>query len=135
MMHGHKEMVVTVKTQKIKEILISNRQKHLEHYQKAKEGYRKLAMEKLQINLAKIERFDPKDKHVPSLDFSNCPKPVCFANRYDEAIGMLELHSGETIVLDLSAYKQFVEDKWDWNNQFLASNSSYLGDEINQSPY
>lgn len=129
-MHGTRDMKITVLKTTLLRKLRENREKHLRDFERAKEGYKEAALLALQKKLEIFSQFNGDSKEVPNLDFGKCPRPVCFIKDYDRAIGMLELHAEDKLILDMEAYQRFIEDSWDWKDTFHRSSSSYLvGDQ------
>lgn len=54
------------------------------------------------------------------------PQPVDHTDEYDTIIGMLEMSEEHTISLGAIEYRSYIEDKWDWKQQFIGTNSRYV---------
>jgi hypothetical protein len=130
---GRSEMMVTVKKEKLLEILRTNHKTHVAEFQEAKKNYKEEVLKKLEeIGVALLD-FTKKfaaaefgqrvDYPRTSLDL---PLPVSYAAEYERAIGMLELHTQDEMTLDMQSYKQYVEDDWEWSHQAKMSNSRYI---------
>jgi hypothetical protein len=119
-LHGMK-MRVTCKKDEILERLRINRAKHSKIVKEAREGYVKKAKAELGKKLLKLEQGKLVRLHFTLAVPSNHTK------EYDTAIHMLEMHIGETIELGASEVRQFIEDKWDWQQQFIYGNAAYSG--------
>jgi len=136
---GWAERTVTVKTAKLLETLKKNRETHQKEYQEAMKGYKTLALKKLEKlgekakqslhdNFAsiakKIEKFDPEDGSlgdvitlISSMTF-NLEVPKDHTKSYDVAIGMAEWEENDKIELLQSQFQCFVQDDWEWTEQF-----------------
>ena len=51
--------------------------------------------------------------------------PEDHTDDYDTIIGMLELDINDTVELDQTQYKSWVQDQWGWQRSFTTSNSQY----------
>jgi len=122
-MHVLHGMTITAKTTDILETLKKNRTLHATVVKEAREGFVDKAEAALKKRLA-----DVREGKIRHLTFSLKP-PQDHTNVYDTAIQMLELHAAttETIDLDNSQVRTLVMDKWDWTQEFWASNKAYSG--------
>ena len=114
-----RNMQVTVNTQEALDTLQKNRETHGKIVVEAREGYLKDATQALE---AKMD--DLRSGKVVALTFHLTP-PQDYTKVYDVAIKMLEMHTGETIVLDGTQVKHVIMDDWDWMETFLTSNRRY----------
>lgn len=124
------EMIVSVATDKLLEILRANRATHIAEFSEAIEAYKvtvEVTISEDQGRLAKyLINFKKDPKSVrPQMAFEALRMPVCYEEEYDNAIGMLELHTGLEMKLDSSAYRRFIKDEWSWKQNFKAINSTY----------
>jgi hypothetical protein len=111
-------MEVSCSTEKVLEILRTNRQKHIELVQDSKLGYLKLAKQAL---IAKLE--DIQAGKVVELSF-RLPLPKDYTYEYDTAIHMLEMHTDTTVTLGSEAVKCLIENQWNWRD-FVNTNEVY----------
>lgn len=101
-----------------------------EDMQKAVESAKKSVIEALDKDLKKILAADGKDT-VPTLCvprelYEACrTAPVSRASDYKRAIRKIELSVDSVVSLDDESFRQFVEDEWDWKQQFRVMNSTY----------
>jgi hypothetical protein len=114
------KMQTTVKRDDLLAALKKNFEVHSKIVKEAKEGYLKKAKEAIAKKMKLLE----KGKIAP-LSFLNLHIPVDFSEVYKTSIKMLEWNTEKDIVLNADEFRQLVEDKWDWSDHFLASNSHY----------
>lgn len=120
------DLTISVDRDKLIGILTDNRQKHEAHHQQAVEGYKLKLIEHAEDNLALAK----EGKHPRP--FSH-PSPQHYLPQYDRALGMLKLTDDEKIRLSAYDYARFVEDDWDWKDEFAKSSVFYqpsLGGEF-----
>ena len=137
---------VEVDRKKLIEILVRNKDNHIMDYRQAVNGYVETAMEKLRtanekakqdiedyfnVAMNKIKRFNPDDPGNDSY-FTlvkgvtvDLPIPRCYADEYDTAIQIANWDVNDTMVLTGAEFRCFVEDKWDWKDDFEATISNY----------
>ena len=101
-------------------ILIENRAKHREMFEKAVEGYKTAAVSWLENMLEEVKKGEQ-----PYLTFRQ-PVPFDATKEYDLRIKMLEMSLDTEITLDEQEFNQFVCDNWAWAQQSFAANSCYL---------
>ena len=101
------------------EALKKNRDSHKAIVAEAREGYVKAARQALVKRMAELDAGK-----IVTLGF-NLSVPVDMTKEYSTVIGMLEMSQEETITLSSAEYRCLVEDAWDWQNNFLMSNSHY----------
>lgn len=112
---------VTCNKKEVLDTVKQNREEHIKIVQEAKIGYvekaRALLEEKLHLlKEGKVGRI------LIDLQY-----PLDHTSEYDTIIKMLTLHIGDDIILGANEVQMFVEDKWDWTDQFLHHNSAYSG--------
>jgi hypothetical protein len=118
-MLGLENLKVTVKVSDLLNVLKKNRAIHKAVVEEARAGY----MERAQVALK--ERLKAlKQGNISSLTFRLSP-PADYTDRYNTAIGMLEMAQEKELVLSAMDYRQYVEDKWDFTDTFYAVNSAY----------
>jgi hypothetical protein len=120
-MYTLNSMNVVVKKDEVLGTLRKNRELHSKIVREAREGYCKKATVELGKRMEKL-----KEGRITSLAFS-LRMPVDQTSVYDTAIKMLEMHTGETITMSGGEVRNLIEDKWDWTNEFYASNRIYSG--------
>lgn len=112
---------ITIEKVILLEALETNRQIHESDYKDALEGYRKAAIAQLQRTTTELE--------LGNTDVSlwlNLSKPHNHTADYDRAISMLGFHTGDTIEITATEFDKFVNDDWDWKNEFTQVTSAYI---------
>jgi hypothetical protein len=99
--------------------LKANREEHAELVEDSRKGYLKKAQEVLDKKKADILKGK-----VVALQF-NLHLPQDHTAEYDTVIRMLEMHTGDTIVLTADEVRCLIENKWEWMQDFIASNQVY----------
>lgn len=112
-------MKMTIKKDKLIEVVSSNRDAHVGIFREAVEGYKKLAVERLEEHIERIKSGSLERVYV------TLPAPENHLGDYDRVLKMLELTEDTSMVLDEQEAAQYVMDDWGWKDQFLSSNSSY----------
>jgi hypothetical protein len=110
---------ITVDKTKLIEIMKENHGKHHDIVVEAQAGFRAKVIERLDEMLGQARDGKRIDIAVGLV------VPEDHTDDYDRVIGMLELDIEETVELEESEYRQYVEDKWQWQRSFNASNSYY----------
>ncbi len=110
---------VTVDRTKLLTTLKNNREKHVEEYHKAVEGYSVAAMRQLKEQL--IQLTDKKSHRIVLTEYP----PEDHTPDYDRALRMLEMSVQNHIVLTYQEFAQYVDDNWQWKHNFVASVSKY----------
>lgn len=119
MFRGSKvDLSISIEREQLIQILSENKDKHVGLFHKAMEGYKKELIRLAEENLARArEGQDPKSlRHQ---------KPTNYAPQYDRALGMLKLSADEKVTVSAYDYARFVEDDWDWKDQFVAVSAAY----------
>lgn len=110
---------ITVNKAKLIETMKANREKHHEIVVEAQEGFRQKVIERLD-ELLELARDGRKiNLHI------GLAMPEDHTDEYDTVIGMLELDLDDTVLLDMSQYRQWVQDQWGWQRSFTTSNAVY----------
>lgn len=111
---------IKVKKTELLAKLEENAKNHMNTFEKASEGYRKAMISTLEkmLDMAK------KGKRVEH--YINLVQPMNQFEDYERSIGMLKMHTEEDIEITSQEYAQFVQDKWNWSQQFTTSNSAYI---------
>lgn len=104
-----------------------NRVKHKAAYDKAIPAYRRKLIEAHERALVKAKRGDAPG---PIL----LRKPEQHLDEYDRVIGMLKMHTEDTITLTAGEYDSYIRDKWDWSAAFFANTTSYASMKAPRMP-
>lgn len=138
---------IEVNRLKLIETLTANREKHKQDYREALDGYKAMALEKLQqgyedakVKLDKnllrgkgaIAEFDPNNPRGVS-DYLTLVEsiqvelrvPRDFSKDYDAAIDMAKWDVRETLELTHAEFQCFVRDVWDWTSDFANTTMMY----------
>jgi len=125
--------------------LEENRKKHILDYNEAVAGYIETATKKLEdayniakkkmkdnVELAKIkiQQFDKnycKNDYLVLIEGATVElkSPQNFVEQYNTAIEMFQWDVRETIQITHAEFKCFIEDKWDWTDNFTAISAMY----------
>lgn len=132
--NGDDVMVVTVKKSELIEILTKNKAKHVDEFKQACAIYRKKVLEEYGAFKSGIAEF--LHTWEAATDFNKLPdfprlhtqltRPVSYEDAYDRALGMLKLHTKDEMTLDMTSYRKYIEDEWEWSSSAKLSNASYL---------
>ena len=143
---------VIVNRERLLKMLRANLANHLDDYTDAVddytdavEGYKEEAVAKLQVGMEKakekitkayyrtlseIENFDPSQASdvIVFCEAVRCDlvAPKNFSDAYEQAIEMLEWEERDEVELSSYEFRCFVMDKWDWQDEFVASNARYF---------
>lgn len=112
---------VRINKAKLIEILTKNRAEHREFFLEAQKVFRETVIKKLDEMLESARN----NKNISLYVGLNPPQD--YTSSYDTVLNMLNWSEDESIVLTHKEFKNYVEDDWDWNSNFAASNSSYIG--------
>lgn len=118
-MHVNLSIYSKVKWLQLLETLKINLERHSIIVKEAREGYVEKAKQVLSKRLEEL-----KSGLLVSLQFKLTP-PTDYSEIYKTAIQMLEWNTEEYINLSANEFRQLVQDKWDWQTQFLTSNMRY----------
>jgi hypothetical protein len=99
--------------------LKKNRDEHLSIVKEAQTGYRTELKKLLLSKLTDLEGGKPVDPNI------RMTVPESHVDDYDRAIMMLEMSKDTELTLDQSEFQCYVRDKWQWERNFLMSNSNY----------
>jgi hypothetical protein len=114
------DITITVNKELLLSKLKENREYHHDLYEKAWEGYCKLARQALEDMLALIKDRKPIARgigHIPPEDHTA---------DYDDVIDMLDWSLGDEVELTQTQFIQYVKDDWGWKEQWTSSNTSYI---------
>ena len=112
---------VNVRKQDLLETLKRNRAIHEKKFKDAIEGYRLVAIERLEALLEAIKAGGDVETEVDMPDL----KPESHVVDYDMAIMMVGMSVDDVIELRDFEFKQYVMDEWSWSRSFSSSSSSY----------
>ena len=101
------------------EKLKENRAEHVKIVKEAQKGYREKAIEIYKEKLKLLEGGKSVDANT------YIQIPVSHIDDFDRTIEMLEMSVEDVVSLDQGQYQQYVRNRWNWQGQFLASNSAY----------
>ena len=101
------------------QIIMQNMAKHKEIYEKAWTGYQEVVIKTLKQNLKNIKEGVKESVHV----FEQVP--VDQTPQYERALDMLKYHNDDYVVLNAEDYSRYVQDDWEWKQQWLMSTSKY----------
>lgn len=113
------EMSTKVKKEELLEILKKNRANHRKIFEEALEGYKK-KMIALLLKMLKDVRKGKRVSHMISM-----PLPQNMTAEYDTVIRMLEMSTDNEVKLSAKDFQCFVEDRWEWRDNFIHSNAAY----------
>lgn len=111
---------ITVRKDELLAVLEKNRANHKTEYEKAFDGFQKAAEEWLEEQLKRLRKGKVIDRPV----FPH-QVPQDHTDEYDQIIGMLRMDTSETVDLNWSLYRQFVDDEWGWTADFTTTNAFY----------
>ncbi len=130
---GWADREVKVKRDDLLKVLRENRDKHLKDYKEACEGYRELALQKIDSIFAELKSKIGALKEgqtiaVVGLHFG-LDVPVSHEKAYDQIIRMMEMSVDSEIVLTASQFACFVMDDWEWKSEFEQSTAFYAANK------
>lgn len=100
-------------------IIKKNRDNHHAVYEEAFEGYRKECIRILEQNLVALK----SGKKVIVSFYEQAPQD--HTNEYNLVIRMLEMDVDETVDLDQQQFSNYVDDNWNWKQNWTTSNTKY----------
>lgn len=104
-----------------------NRTEHAQIVEEARKGFIEKAKALLEEKLSLL-----KEGKLTTLQVNLSP-PQNYTAEYDTIIQMLSMHTEKEITLGADEVRMFIEDRWDWTEAFLATNSAYSGSAIRKS--
>lgn len=110
---------VQARTKEVLEKLRTNRAEHATIVAEARKGYVEDAKRVLGLRLAQLE-----EGKIVGLEFRLAP-PRDMTAAYDAVISALEMHTGEDVSLSAQQVRTFINDDWDWMEDFLVGNARY----------
>jgi len=118
--------MILVKRKNLAWTLKENREKHLKHYEEAKNNWFVQTSNQLAAMAETIrnQKELPKSTHelIKGIDI-----PVNFVDDYDAAILRFEWDTRDQIELTQAEFQQFVMDKWQWAPSFASNTLKYSG--------
>ena len=126
---GWEDREVKVRCSELLGTLKENRNRHLQDYKAACEGYRAKAVKLLEAIATDVRNYIGRLKEgstveVTGLDFK-LPVPVSYAKAYDQIIRMVEMSVDTEMTLTASQFACFVMDDWDWKEEFVKTSAMY----------
>lgn len=115
---------VTVKVADLLRILKENREKHHQDFEAATAAWKAECHTALTGAAQRVWDEGKIDWYGLMREF---PQPDSHLDDYDTAIGMLEMHAEATVPLTIEEYGAYVKDQWRWKDEWIGSNSKYLG--------
>lgn len=110
---------VTVNKAQLLTIVQGNRESHRARFEEALIGWQRTVTAELQA--AVDDALAGRDYRV----WFQLPKPEDHTDDYDDIIGMLSMHTEETIELETREYRRYVTDDWDWKHEFDRTYQAY----------
>jgi hypothetical protein len=111
---------VKIKVLDLLETVRENRIKHETEYKEALAIWRADCISKMKQNLEDAEN----NREV--VTYIELQKPVDYIKDYDRLISMLEWTEDESVELGAHEFDQYVNDNWNWKEDFSILNSAYL---------
>ena len=113
------EMTVKISCDALLLKLRDNRAKHAAVFNEARQGYIDKAQKALEVKMCEL-----REGKVSRLYF-DLKVPENHLSEYDTVIQMLEWSKDDTIEITMVDFGNFVEDKWQWQKDWLLSNVGY----------
>lgn len=112
---------VKISKKELLEALRKNRKAHRDIFLEAQDGYRIEAIKLLDKALENAR----KGRGIKM--YFQLTAPVDQTSDYDRAIKMIEMSIDENIEISETDFACYILDDWSWKQNFLASNTMYLG--------
>lgn len=112
---------VKIKTSELLTVLRKNRETHQSDYNLSITGYRETVLKQIKQALKKAQAGEDVNSMVSAV------KPVNYAKSYDTVIRMLEMNSEDAVELTMQEFSQYVEDEWNWKQNFNTTKLLYSG--------
>ena len=109
---------ISVDVQDLLNNLRVNRDKHIIEYNEAMMGWRQAVIDAFADGLKKAKKHE-------DFTFVSPSRPVSFESNYDTVIEQLEWTLDKSVDLDQHEFKLYVQDQWDWKNNFNLTSSLY----------
>lgn len=110
---------VKIVTKKLLKHLEVNRKKHIDSYQDMMDTYRKALVMELEEKLSLAKQQVDVDHRI------KLERPVSYLSSYDQAIEMLKWTTELEVELDVSEFRQYVQDEWNWKGHFAGTETFY----------
>lgn len=117
---------VRVSKERLKEVLIGNREIHQADFDLAWDAYHEKVVANVEALLGNARRAR---RGEPLRLFVDLEAPQNHVDDYDRAIEMLEWTDDEFVELTEQEFQQYVQDDWTWKRAFSVSNKFYTGSE------
>ncbi len=114
---------VTVVKVDLVERIKSNRDDHRSLFEKALQGYFATARKALEEMFDRIQAAEQVSIQL------YMPVPEDHTRDYDQVLEMLAMEVRDQVTIDYKSFRQYVLDDWDWKQQWVGSNSTYLSQE------
>lgn len=115
---------ITMKKDDLLAILRANRDKHRMVFLEAQQNYRKMAIAELERTLEDARN----GRTIRRTLTLNAPQDM--TSFYNRAIGMLEAHTEDTIVVSDSEYRNYVQDEWSWSQNWANNTKTYATSDV-----
>jgi hypothetical protein len=102
-----------------------NREEHRSVFLKAMEGFRKKAIQLFEEQIDRAKRGKRFDAYV------HLVQPIDQTKEYDRTLAMLEAETGATVELTEQDFARYVQDEWDWKQNFTNSTAAYMAQPEN----
>ncbi len=127
-------ITVKIKTSLLVTKLRANKEKHRANYDTAMKSWRKEIAEAAKKVVAEAEEGTLKGmggnyRHTTSthpLSTAINDEPASHLDSYTTTIEMFEMCEDEEIVMGHTQFRCYVQDEWEWKQEWSASNSKYL---------
>lgn len=122
---------VNVHVSMLKLEVAHNREKHIQDYREALDGYNKKAVRWLKKCLAECEGRikdgvkDGEAMALPHFNNSMPIPPVSHETDYDTALKKLEMCAPKEIDITDREFRQYAMDEWSWSETFKTSTAHY----------
>ena len=114
------EIKGTVTVEELKAKLEQNRGRHRKAFEKALVDYRDFAIRQLDEQIERLKKGGNAAVYV------NVQAPEDHTDDYDRVLAMRGMTVDDVMQIEESLFQCYVMDQWEWNEQFVATNSSYL---------
>lgn len=116
------DTIVVNKAQLIK-TLAENRDAHRDIFEQAQVAYRDKWITLLDRRLADARAGRPIERHF------RLPEPEDHTQDFTTALEMLDWETGDEVELDRRDFQRYVQNRWEWEQSFVANTQSYVGGE------
>jgi hypothetical protein len=127
---GWANRLTNVRRKELLDILHANRETHIADYKTACQGYKQIALDKIDETFKHLRKQVSEIKEGVMIQVCAnlyLPLPVSYEKAYNQAIRMMELETEEVLQLTASQFACFVMDDWDWTNEWRTSTTPYFG--------